>query len=66
MARQTKQKLARELAQNLGYSIQNIQGKSGYESRKCPVWGIFDRDGKMLASYSDWQDILKFLEKGNN
>jgi hypothetical protein len=60
----SKRKAALALAESLGYQIINLQGKMGYTDRKRPVWGIFDRRTcRVVASYSTWEDVLKFLQE---
>jgi hypothetical protein len=60
----SKRKTALALAESLGYQIVNLQGMTGYTDRKRPVWGIFDkRSCRVVASYSTWDDVLKFLQK---
>ncbi|MBW4603942.1 MAG: hypothetical protein KME29_31350 [Calothrix sp. FI2-JRJ7] len=63
----SKQKQTRELANKLRFDIQNLQGKLGYQDRKCPVWGIVDKDTqRVIAMYSNWDSIIKFLKSKIN
>jgi hypothetical protein len=52
-----------ELASYYGYDMREITGSVGYEERKGAVFALFDRrTGRIAASYSTKQQIIKFLE----
>jgi hypothetical protein len=47
-----------------GYSIEKLNNKSGYQDRKRPVYGVYDRrSGGLMCAYTGTDQISKWLSR---